>query len=166
MRWEDKIVQMSLLFIGEVNLSSLHATSHLSSMQTPSVKLVTCISCILQHVMHATIHFTTMHYMRNATCLTCTMDMCLATKVALPINNCCFDIHCVLVTQVNDKKTQRQLTVAGFFSYKPAVVNYRWRYFSLLLVFLESEKQLSYQSQYWTWIIIWANFMHSLRLGS
>ncbi|RHN77114.1 putative glycosidase [Medicago truncatula] len=41
---------MNLLFIGEVSLNSLHATSHLSSMQTPRVQLVTCISCILQHV--------------------------------------------------------------------------------------------------------------------
>jgi len=49
-----------------------------------------------------------------------------------------FDIHCVLVTQVNDQKTQRQLTASVFFSYKPAVVNYRWGYFSLLLVFLGS----------------------------
>ena len=43
-------MRMSLLFIGEVSLSSLHATSHLSYMQTPNVQLVTCISCILQHV--------------------------------------------------------------------------------------------------------------------
>jgi len=43
-------MRMSLLFIGEVSLSSLHATSHLSSMQTSSVQLVTYISCILQHV--------------------------------------------------------------------------------------------------------------------
>jgi len=48
--WDDEIVQMSLLFIGEVSFGSLHATSHLSSMQTPRVQLVTCISCILQHV--------------------------------------------------------------------------------------------------------------------
>jgi len=35
-----------------------------------------------------------------------------------------FDIHCVLVTEVNDQKTQQQLTAGVFFSYKPAVVNY------------------------------------------
>jgi hypothetical protein len=51
------------------------------------------------------------------------------------LDNCCFDIQCVLETQVNDQKTQRQLTAAGFSSYKPAVVNYRWGYFSILFVF-------------------------------
>jgi len=45
-------------------------------------------------------------------------------------------IQCVLETQVNDQKTQRQLTAVGFSSYESAVVNYRWRYFSILLVFL------------------------------
>jgi len=57
--------------------------------------------------------------------------------------SCFFDIYCVLLTQVNDQKIQRQLTADVFFSYKSAVVNYRWRYFSLLLVFLgniESQK--------------------------
>jgi len=56
----------------------------------------------------------------------------------LYIENCCFDIHCVLVTQVYDQKMQRQLIVVGFFSYKPTVVNYHWSYFNLLLVFLGS----------------------------
>jgi len=41
-------------------------------------------------------------------------------------DDCFFDIHCVLVTQVNDQKIQRQLTVGVFFSYKSVVVNYRW----------------------------------------
>jgi len=56
----------------------------------------------------------------------------------LHVEDCFFDIHCGLVTQVNDQKTQRQLTAGVFFSYKPAVVNYRWGYFSLLLMFLGS----------------------------
>jgi len=34
--------------------------------------------------------------------------------------DCFFDIHCVLVTHVNDQETQRQLAVGVFFSYKPA----------------------------------------------
>jgi len=54
------------------------------------------------------------------------------------MEDCFFDIHCVLVTQVNDQKIQWQLTAGVFFSYKSAVVNYRWRYFSFLLVFLRS----------------------------
>jgi len=41
-----------------------------------------------------------------------------------PQEDCFFDIHCVLVTQVNDQKTQQQLTAGVFFSYKSAVVNY------------------------------------------
>ena len=53
-------------------------------------------------------------------------------------DNCCSHIQCVLETQVNDQKTQRQLTAASFSSYESAVVNYRWRYFSILLVFLGS----------------------------
>jgi len=59
--------------------------------------------------------------------------------------SCFFDIHCVLVTQVNDQKIKRQLTVGVFFSYKSAIVNYCWGYFSLLLVFLgsiESQKTI------------------------
>jgi len=56
----------------------------------------------------------------------------------LILEDCFLDIHCVLVTQVNDQKTPRQLTIGVFFSYKSAVVNYRWGYFSLLLVFLGS----------------------------
>ena len=52
--------------------------------------------------------------------------------------DCFFDIHCVLVTQVNDQKNQRQLTAGVFFSYEHAVVNFHWGYFSLLLVFLGS----------------------------
>ena len=35
------------------------------------------------------------------------------------------DIHCVSVTQVNNQKTQRQLTAGVCFSYKSAIVNYR-----------------------------------------
>ena len=31
----------------------------------------------MSHASHATIHLATLHYMRNATCLTCTMDTCL-----------------------------------------------------------------------------------------
>jgi len=54
------------------------------------------------------------------------------------VEDCFFDIHCVLVTQVNDQKIQWQLSAGVFFSYKPAVANYRWRYFSILLVFLGS----------------------------
>jgi len=54
------------------------------------------------------------------------------------LHNCHSDIQCVLETQGNDQKTQRQLTVADFSSYKPAVVNYRLGYFNILLVFLGS----------------------------
>ena len=57
-------------------------------------------------------------------------------QVGFSQDNCCFDIHCVLVIQVNDQKIQWLSPV--FFSYKAAVVNYRWEYFSLLLVFLGS----------------------------
>jgi len=61
------------------------------------------------------------------------------------VEDCFFDIHCVLVTQVNDQKIKRQLIAGVFFSYKPAVVNYHGRYFSILLVVLgsiESQKAI------------------------
>lgn len=63
-------------------------------------------------------------------------------------DNYCFDIQHVLETQVNDQKTQRQLTAAGFLAIKPAVVNYRWGYFRTLLVFLGSFK--CQKSNCWT----------------
>ena len=44
--------------------------------------------------------------------------------MSIGVEDSFFDIHCVLVTQVNDQKIQRQLTAGVFFSYKPAVVNY------------------------------------------
>jgi len=51
--------------------------------------------------------------------------------------DCFFDIHFVLVTQVNDQKIQRQLTADVFFSYKSAVVNYRWSILVFYLCFYE-----------------------------
>jgi len=51
----------------------------------------------------------------------------------MQMEDCFFDIHCVLVTQVNDQKIQWQLTASVFFSYKPLL-----RYFSHLLIILGS----------------------------
>jgi len=55
------------------------------------MSLVSHASCYLS--MHATIHFATLHYLRNATSLTCTMGVCLVTKATLPLTILGLDHH-------------------------------------------------------------------------
>ena len=52
----NEMVKRNLLFIREVNYSSLHATSHLSSMQNTN-----CTTCHLYLMYLATVHFATLH---------------------------------------------------------------------------------------------------------
>jgi len=77
MKWGSEIVQMSLLFIGEVSHSSLHATNHLSSMQNSK-----CATCHL-HLMH----LVTCQCMQPSTLPQCvTWEMQLVLHVGLAMN--------------------------------------------------------------------------------
>jgi len=53
---------------------------------------------------------------------------------------------------VNDQKIQQQLTAGMFFSYKSAVVNYRWGYFSFFTCifkkYRKSEKKSNFLARY------------------
>ena len=67
--------------------------------------------------------------------------ICLLPHVSSVTTLFCLKIvffNCILIIQVNDQKTQRQLTAGVFFSYKSVVVNYRQGYFNLLVIILGS----------------------------
>jgi len=81
----NEMVKRNLLFIREVNYSSLHATSHLSSMQ--NTKCTTCHLYLMHLATCQCMQLSTLPpYMKNASCLTCTLDKCLVTKVTLLIS--------------------------------------------------------------------------------
>jgi len=67
------------------------ATCRPCKLQVCNLSVASRASCNMS--MHATIHFATIHYMKNETCLTYTIAMCLATKVALPITILGLDHH-------------------------------------------------------------------------
>jgi hypothetical protein len=87
----NEMVEMNLLFIREVNYSSFHATSHLSSML--NTKCATCHLYLMHLATCQCMQLSTLPYMKNVTCLTCTMDRCLVTKVALPVTILGLDHH-------------------------------------------------------------------------